>query len=56
MCEHGEGHVISCRSTCIDWFPYELVEHSFTINSVIQGNHIYKDGWNAPIGEILNYN
>ena len=20
MCEHGEGHVISHRSTCIDWF------------------------------------
>ena len=31
-----------------------MVEHSFTINSVIQGYHIYIDGWDAPIGEVLN--
>ena len=45
MHEHGEGHVISHCSTCIDWFPcmcVGMMEHSFTINSVIQGYHVYK--------------
>ena len=30
-----------------------MMEHSFTITSVIRGYHIYKDEWDAPIGEVL---
>ena len=26
-----------------------MVEQSFTTNSAIQGYHIYKDGWDAPV-------
>ena len=29
------------------------MEHLFIINSVIRGNHVYKDGWDAPIGKAL---
>ena len=50
-CKHGEGHVISHRSTCIDWFC--VCRYDGTFNSVIQGYHVYKDGWDAPIGGVL---
>ena len=30
-----------------------MMKHSFTINSVIRGYHVYKDEWDAPIGEVL---
>ena len=30
-----------------------MIEHSFTINSGIQGYHYYKDGWDAPIAEVI---
>ena len=29
------------------------MEHSFTLSSVIRGYHVYKDNWDAPIGEEL---
>ena len=32
-----------------------MTEHSFTINSVIQGYHAYKDVWDAPIGKVLYF-
>ena len=43
----GKGHMILHHSTSIDWFPsvpvwWNRVEHSFTINSVIWGYHVYK--------------
>ena len=64
MCEHGKGHMISHCSTCIghDWFRSTcagMMEHSFTINThavkyIFEVSyHIYKDGWDAPIGEVL---
>ena len=31
----------------------DMMEHSFIINSVIQGYHVNKDGWDSPIGEVL---
>ena len=30
-----------------------MAEHSFSVNSVIRGYHIYKEGWNAPVGQVL---
>ena len=40
MCKHGKRHI---GFMCVD-----MMEHSFTINSVIQGYHVYKDGCDAP--------
>ena len=28
------------------------MEHSFTLSSVIRGYYVYKDNWDAPIGEL----
>ena len=38
--------------TCVS--PGNMVEHSFTINLVIQGYYVYKDGWDTLIiGEVF---
>ena len=29
-----------------------MMEHSVTINSVIQDHHVYIDGWDTPAGKI----
>ena len=45
MLYHISAHALIGFHVC--WYD------SFTINSVIQGYHIYKDGWDAPLGEVL---
>ena len=47
MCEHGKGNVTSHCSTCIGLY--------LSTQLLIQGYHIYKDGWDTPIGEVLYY-
>ena len=31
----------------------EHVEERFSMNSIVQGFHVYKDIWNPEIGEVL---
>ena len=30
-----------------------MMEHSFTVNLVIQAYHVYNDGWNVPISKVF---
>ena len=56
MYKHGEGQVISHHSSylcvLIGSTYAGMMKHSFTINSVIQGYHVYKDVWDT-IGSSL---
>ena len=50
--------MISHTSSYVHWFarvpPGTIVEHPFTVNLVIRGYHVNKDGWNTLIiGEVL---
>ena len=43
MCEHGNGYMNYIAAGVLIGFYMCRYEHSFTINSVIQGYHIYED-------------
>ena len=59
MCEHGKEHVISHYSmyicVLIGCTCAGMIEYLFTINSVIRGDQVYKDGWDT-IGKVLTVN
>jgi len=31
------------------------VEHMFSVEAMVRGYHEYKNAWDAPIGEMLNF-